>query len=272
VFAATQLSAAVVSGTSWDPPISPTQPDTLQYQLDQRTAGGPAPDVNRNQILSDQIWSIQPTRSNQRRESSIATIVVEVAGYQNLNEFGIYRIGNPSDRLLVFNGPSDAGDNRTITVSGSTIRVGGSSMSGFTDGQFGFYLRSGSGAVFYSQPALNVSADGPGLSDHDHVATYQGADGQRIWVGALPRSSDLTDSRYRDWESSDYVLAWEDLPLSNSDGDYQDFVVLLRSGNYSILSPVPEASTYITGAGALLILGLSAWNVRSRGRNTQRAD
>jgi hypothetical protein len=246
--------AALVSGTSWD-----GSGNTLQALLNARTSPGSAPDVNANQLTADERWSLidnPATRGSTTRETTIATIVVEVAGFANVNEFGVYRLGktDPGYQLRVFQGSNDAGDSKTITLARSganwTVSVGNSSLS-VPGGQFGFYLKNGNDPrqTFFSETALN-----PGGADQ--LATYRGKTGQTIWTGR--------DGGNKTWGANDFVLAWEDLPYASGDKDFQDFVVLLQSGCDSLLTPVPETSTVIAGLGALLILGISGWRARKR--------
>jgi hypothetical protein len=102
--------------------------------------------------------------------------------------------------------------------------------------------------MYLSGPGGRFLSDGSGS---DNLVAYEGFDGRTINI----------DGTATAWGASSYVLGWEDLPLSSSDLDNQDMVLLV-----SQLVPVPEATTMIAGALLLLPLGASTLRILRRRR------
>ena len=95
-----------------------------------------------------------------------------------------------------------------------------------------------------------------------NLVAYQGFDGRTIKIGSQTVA----------WDANSYVLGWEDLPLSSSDLDYQDMVLLVSqvvpaSSEPSVVpASVPEASTVIAGALLLLPFGMSTLRILRKSR------
>ncbi|MEO0617276.1 MAG: PEP-CTERM sorting domain-containing protein [Pseudomonadota bacterium] len=223
--AAAPASATVVQGNS------------LQNGLNNVTYGNSAGtidadfyDVNAAQIGGDAIWSIT---------SGIASgnsLILEFAGFANNNSFGIYDIYDSSNTLEIFSGSDSAGSFEVALGLGNTfISLFDGGAASFTTSAFGYYL-SGPGGNFYSQAHLN-----PGGADQ--MVAYQG-DGD-IYIDALGYGATL-------FGPGDFILAWEDLPYTNSDGDYEDFVVLVSS-----VTPIPAPAALGLLGFALMGLGLA---------------
>lgn len=155
--------------------------------------------------------------------NQLSSIIVEWAGNKGVNTFGIYDVKNKSNSKQIFDGNASAGATQVLTLSGSTIKIGAGNTLTLESGgtEFGFYL-GGKEGTFYSEPSQN--------SGSDYLATLN-------WGGGT-------------------VLAWEDLPLTKSDKDYQDMVVKI--------APVPEPRTLISGALLLLPFGASAIRILRR--------
>ncbi len=181
--------------------------------------------------------------------SSSATILLELAGYEDTNRFGIY---DPisGQRIQVFNGNADANAQKSITFTsvsgGYEVRVNGNYQTTFASQTIGFYLyvvgldgQQSSDPYYYSDTALN--GDG-----NDHMLAYQGTDTNFLSNNRVP--SHVRGSLF---DSNDYILAWEDLP-NGGDHDYQDFVVLVRD-----ITPVPlPAAVWLLATGLLGLAGI----------------
>jgi hypothetical protein len=155
--------------------------------------------------------------------------------------------------LEVFAGASGSGASASLTFTSTSgtlevKKLGGGSLTLAGQDSFGFYMKSQAGQLFHSRPGDNAAA----LSGQDHMVTLKGVDGLKL------RSNGTTV----DWNSGTYVLAWEDLPFSGSDRDYQDMVL-----HVSGVTPVPEASTYIAIGLLALPIGINALRLLRKNRS-----
>ena len=212
--------------------------------------GTPQIDVYHGQTTPSAYWSTSASGLGENR------IMFEIAGYANTNTFGIFDPTDPSNRLVLFGGP--AGHNAATTLiwsgdgnftavylpgNGQTL-ASASATFGVTN-LFGYYLDNGHGQVFYSVLGLNSD----GIS---HMVAYQG-NGQT-------KLDNVKSGQYATFGTSDYILAWEDLPFGRSDLDYNDFVVMVES-----VHPVPEPAVLgMFGLGVLLIGAAVGMNRRRR--------
>lgn len=138
--------AAFAAASAQATPINLNGPEQNLQQIVNGLPGGSSIDVLTDQYALDEAFSINgfdPT----------AKIVVEIAGYKDLNSFGIYDIYDPTKRITLFDGAANAG---AITAF---------LPSGFTTDLFGFYLETPAG-LWFSQSGLN--ADGG-----DHAVVFQ---------------------------------------------------------------------------------------------------
>lgn len=169
-----------------------------------------------------------------------ATLLLEIAGFANINSFGIFDASDPSNQLMVFSGPASRGaraqisfaaDGTVSITSGNTTRT-----AHFDSIAFGFYLLTGEGHTMHSDSALN-----PG--GVDRMYGYRG-NGTRFISGPV-----LTDGDPRNdiFGANDAILAYED--LLNGDNDFQDFVVLVRG-----VQPIPLPAAVWLFGGALFAL------------------
>jgi len=200
-----------------------------------------APNVTTDQAAPDEAWAIEASGS------SIATIVLELAGLANDNIFGVYDVYDPSKRVQLFGGPDSSGDSVVLSFSssGSVLRNFSSTGVKFAGNHFGYYLQTPDN-LFYSQALLNPSGD-------DQMVAFQG-DGD--WI-------QLPDKWPGVWGASSYILAWEDLRYGTSDKDFDDFVVYVES-----VTSVPEPDTLaLLGLG---LLGLGVVGTRKRTRAASR--
>jgi hypothetical protein len=182
-----------------------------------------------------------------------ATVLLEIAGYANLNRFGLYDAANPGTSIEIFSGPNGPGTQAQLvfTPESGGIRVSvtvgettWSSGSLFMSSTLGFYLLTPDGNTFYSNSALNAGGA-------DQMYAYRG-NGSAFTSGPVAGTF---------FGGTDAILAYEDLLKPGGDGDHQDFVVLVRG-----VQPVPLP------AGALLLAsGLgSLWGLQRRRGRTRR--
>jgi hypothetical protein len=211
-------SATTINGTS------------LQTVLNNITTGGVSSvDVQNDQILQDKYWALTATGG------SVATMIIEIAGYAGSNTFGVFDAANPSNKVTLFNGPAVGGDQVTLSIKATGAVYVNNVATGvtFSAVNFGYFLQ-GPGGTFYSDNALNGDAA-------DHMVSFQGKDDEVTLPGNYPGL----------WTPNEYVLGWED--VAYGDNDFDDMVVMVES-----VRPVPEPTTLgLMGLG-LLSLGLLA--------------
>lgn len=155
--------------------------------------------------------------------------------------FGVYDLGDPGKMVPLFGGGAVPGDQSFLAIKSTGKVYVNCHFTGtvFSSGWFGYYLDTrqptGGGNLWYSDTRLN---DG-----EDHMVALRGTNTDTV---QLPEYDPGL------WTNDEYILAFEDLPLSLS-SDYQDFVVMVES----VKVPVPAAAL-------LGFLGLGTAGLRLR--------
>jgi len=236
------VALVAASGSAWATVILPGSETPLQTILNNITVGGTSSvNVNNDQVAPDGRWMVTGTGN------ASATMIIEIAGYANINSFGVY---NGSNFATLFTGPAVQGDRASLYVfSNGDIGVfqqfSGTytTYSGFLTGSdFGFFMMS-NGNTWFSEDARNSDQS-------DHMVSFQGKGDLVQLPGGYTGS----------WSSSEYILGWEDLNLSGSDRDYNDMVVMVES-----VQPIP-----VPEPGTMLLLGSGLIGLASLGRKKFR--
>lgn len=185
-----------------------------------------------------------------------ATILLEIAGFANQNTFGLYDATNPANRLQIFSGPQGPSTTASITFSAAsgggynvTVTIGANSWTTstpFVGTAFGFYLRTPQNNTFYSDSSLNQG----GI---DRMYAYRG-NGATFTSGPVANDGNPANNIFG---ANDVILAYED--LIHGDNDFQDFVVLVRGVQPSVV-PLPAAA-WLFASG---LLGFAATRRRMR--------
>jgi hypothetical protein len=234
---------------------APWAPDTaLTTEQNLYTVLGVADNATLNTKILNQAGGVATDWTVSTSDAAhYSSLLIEMAGNANANEFGIYEIGNTANRLTVFTGPAAPdlsagaaqqlivvtalGDTKVYlnSLAGSVIDLGGATS-------FGFYLDTKASSpygTYFSVAADEFTSTGDTMQ---HVVALNVGD---TLFGQAP---------YPTAGQSGYIMGWEDSPPSLTDYDYQDMVVSLTA------LPIPEPTTMI--AGALLLLPFGASTIR----------
>ena len=225
-----QPAQAVDFSTSWDSNCVGGQGAascSLQNILNSMTTAGP-------QINTAHDSGIQ-TFSN-AGNGTAASYLFSVAGYAPNNIFGIYKLGDTSNKIQLFGGVTSgitqgAGTLVNFLANGS-VKVGSQIVQNFGS-QFGFYLdRQGPDPLaVYSQNALNQNGA-------QQVVAYTGNGQTQLNIGGQNTL----------FSKDSVLLGFEDLRLAGSDKDYNDLAILVSGVRSSTAVPEP---TVLLGLAAI---------------------
>ena len=183
-------------------------------------------DANRDQIAEDRYWTV----SEGTTSGGWVSMIIQIAGLQGTNTFGIY--DQADNYYQLFDGAADFGHKAAITWSNTTGKMSYTLFTdeGFIFGQggiemsqvFGFYLFNGTDYLYsdYTKNADNI----------DYMVSYAGTGANGLSLGH-------------------WILAFED--TIGGDRDFNDMVIMVES-----IQPIPEPTTMLLfGTG---LLGLAA--------------
>jgi len=139
----------------------------LQGVLDSRTLG-PVPGLSSIDVDMDAYNDSVDSYWRNTGVGSVATMIVEMAGFASNNKFGIYDPADPSNTLQMFDGAEMAGGTHTVLVAADgriwLDVVDATPEAQFSSPWFGYYLDStvgygnglqDGGGFFYSDTSLN---------------------------------------------------------------------------------------------------------------------
>lgn len=142
----------------------------LQTIVNGLPGGSLGTNVLTDQVALDEVFTLTGF-------TGFAGIVVEHAGFKDLNSFGIYDVYDPSKRVQIFSGADGAGAMSFF------------SLDSFTSGLFGFYLDTPAG-LWFSESGKN--SDGA-----DHMVAYKR--GGQYLFGWEDLASNGWDQDYNDF-------------------------------------------------------------------------
>ncbi|KRA33125.1 hypothetical protein ASD68_08745 [Rhodanobacter sp. Root627] len=219
---------------------------SLQDVFDGITSSPGDINVYTGQASPSSFWSISGSGASEN------AVVMEIAGNANSNSFGIFDPTDTGNYLELFGGPASTGWTSQLWNDGAGKFTAGQYDAGHNQvslldatfgagNSFGYYLKAADGTFFFSDPTLN------------------GGNAQMVAYAGDSSTSLTFDGHTGMFDAGEFLLAWEDMALQNSDKDYNDFVVVVESVN-----PVPEPGVLgMFGLGALLIGGFVGLRRRS---------
>lgn len=176
LFAVVAVVGALIATHAEATPVRLDGPETNLQTILNSKAGPGVINVTTDQQLLDEAFALSSF------DTGMASIIIELAGYKDLNAFGIYDILDPTNRFQVFAGSASA-------CSPPSICAAAFSPGTVSSNLFGFYLDTPAG-LWFSQTSLNT--DGA-----DHMVAYERG-GQYIF-GWEDLSSGGWDQDYNDF-------------------------------------------------------------------------
>lgn len=224
-------------GESWD-----GEEHSLENILDDMTVSGPNIDTKQDQTPYDLFTSTAIGNSS-------STFMAEVADYASTNQFGIYS-AKTGEKAVLFDGNDTSGtgsffsflENGDLQIGNiDTIDSNPSPAAGSFEikenfgNQFGFFLNvAEENATYYSQDSLNPNESAQSV-------IYQGNNQTKMEL-PLRQAGTFTDSQF--------IVAFEDLEVGNSDRDYNDMVAMV-----SAVEPTTEVPEPTSMLGLALVAG-----------------
>lgn len=209
---------------------------SLQNVLDSITASGPGIDA-----VADQ--SGRALFHSEASGGSVATFIIELAGFASANTFGIYENGDTANRAEIFGGSDTAGDQAFVSfMANGDIKVNNIVVASNFGRTFGFYITTPQQNTFFTEDDEN--------GGNAQALVFVGDDETMIEIPGFQQGL-FTDSHV--------IVAFEDLALPGGDKSYDDLVVMIESVH---AAPVPAAA--LAGIPMLGLMGLRQLAKRRR--------
>jgi hypothetical protein len=185
-------------------------------------------------LVNDSYWSITGSGGGS------STMMLQLTNVSSGDGFGIYDKNDINNNVTLFDSNAAEGSQKhlSIDLAGNVFVNFNPTGVTLSNDSFGFFLTVGN-STWYSDDIFNT-ADGA-----DHMAAYQGNNYDEVQIGSWAAGT---------WEDNEYALLWESAEMTEGNGDYGDFAVMIES-----FEVVPAPATL-----ALMGLGLLGMAYRAR--------